>query len=191
MKNRNLRTFLISLSMIVLGVFISLCIVLPTVNYNKESANIGNTFVNKNYESNDGKISATIQNGNQENNTTVDDGTVKFFTNEQTVSKTKNIVGETTMLTVSFKVFAVNETSTNKTIHSSAFNGKYDIDSAGLFYKIECNDDEKSKTILPGESQDFDFSLTYVITDTENFKANNKFNLTINYMADEVFSIAV
>ena len=91
MKNRNLRTFLISLSMIVLGVFISLCIVLPTVNYNEESANIGNTFVNKNYESNDGKISATVQNGNQENNTTVDDGTVKFFTNEQTVSKTKNI----------------------------------------------------------------------------------------------------
>lgn len=190
MKNRKLpfvaSVFLMSVSMLIICV----CIVLPTLKFGGESTGTSSTYVNKNYETNNGDISNPSK---DDKNDVVLKPTsnVEFFINEQTVSKTKQIVGETTMFKISFKVFAMNETGLTKTVRASAFSGGYNISEFASFYKLECNEEMDSKVIKNGESEDFDFTLTYVITDTDNFKDNKQYNLTINYMANEIISALV
>lgn len=184
MKNKRLIFFIsvliVSLSMIA----ICASIIVPTIKFDNKKAGNGSTYVNKNYETNGG--SQEDVKPSNDNSEDLQTGSLEFFINEQTISKTKNIVGETTMFTISFKVFVMNETNSEKTIRASAFTGSYDISEFASFYKLECNESENSKTIDSKESEDFDFSLTYVITDTEKFKDNQKYGLTINYMSDEI-----
>lgn len=190
MKNKKLSfvmsVFFMSVSMLIICV----CIVLPTIKFKDETTGTSTTYVNKNYETNKGDSSVSKP-SNDNNNGAQPAETVEFFINEQTVSKTKQIVGETTMFTISFKVFAMNETSSAKTIRASAFTGNYDISKYASFYKLECDELEDIKVIPSGEIEDFDFKLTYVVTDTDNFKASQKYNLAINYMSAEIISANV
>ena len=139
MKNKKisfvLSVFLMSVSMLI----ICICIILPTLKFNDETTGTSTTYVNKNYETNKGDSS--VSKPSNDNNDGVQPAeTVEFFINEQTVSKTKQIVGETTMFTISFKVFAMNETGVSKTIRASAFTGSYDISKFASFYKLECDE---------------------------------------------------
>lgn len=191
MKNNRLKFMLsvlvASISMVIICAFI----IVPTISFSDKTRENGNTFVNKNYETNLG--GGNVSSSTTENNASdvKDNGKVEFFINEQSVSKTKTIVGETTMFEISFKVFAVNESNSAKTIKSSAFSGDYDISKFATFYKFECKQAGLSKIIEPNESEDFDISIVYVVTDVENFKANQKFDLTISYMSDEIISALV
>ena len=190
MKNKRTSFILSVLIMSISMIAICICIIVPTIKFSDKTSGTGNTYVNKNYETNKGNVDVSNPSNDNENEAevVVPAEKVKFFINEQTVSKTKKIVGETTLFTISFKVFMVNETSAAKTVRASAFTGDYAIDDCASFYKIDCNDEQKSKIIPSGESEDFDFSLTYVITDTEVFKDTQKHNLTINYMSEEIIS---
>ena len=193
MKNKRLSFILSVLIMSVSMIAICACIILPTIKFSDTTEGTGNTYINKNYETNKGNVDVSNPSNDNESEAeiVVPAEKVKFFINEQTVSKTKNIVGETTLFTISFKVFMVNETAMSKTVRASAFTGDYEIDNCASFYKMDCNDEQKSKIIPAGESEDFDFSLTYVITDTEIFKDTQKYNLTINYMTEEIISTLI
>ena len=189
MKNKKL-TFILSVLFVSLSI-VAICagIIVPTLKFNTNVAESGNTHINKNYESNGSEI--YISNPSKDNSNVEENEKLEFFINEQSVSKTKNIVGETTMFTVSFKVFVVNETSVSKTIRASAFTAKYDISSYASFYKIECQETENAKVLPSGESEDFDFSLIYVVTDANNFKDNEKYNLTVSYVSNEIISTEI
>ena len=167
---------------------VSICavIIVPTIKLNGESGG-SSVHVNRNYETNAG--STDISNPSNDNNQTQEsEATVKFFINEQTVSKTKKIVGEITMFTLNLKVFVSNETKISKTIHSSAFEGTYNIGEYASFYKLECREESSSKVIMPGECDSFELEFVYVVNDSENFKPHLKYSLTVNYMSAEVIS---
>ena len=185
MKNRR---FIIVLSVCVsLVLIIGFCAIFNNFKSSDNMTKSGNSYVNKNYETNVGKDDVSNP-SNDNNQSHIQNEKLDFFISEQSVSKTKNIVGETTMFAINFKVFATNNTSVSKTLRASAFSAEYDISSFATFYKLECNDSELLKTLPVGESEDFDFSLVYVITDTEKFKDNQKYDLTVNDMAEEIIS---
>ncbi len=191
MKNKRLSFVLSVLLMSVSMVVICACILIPTIKIGNTTTGTGNTYVNKNYETNGGNIDVSNPSNDKPEIVVPESESLKFFINEQTVLKTKKIVGDTTMFTISFKVFAMNEGLTSKTVKGSAFTGKYDIGNCASFYQITCNDLQSSKTIQTGESEDFDISITYVITNTENFKDNQKYDLTVSYMAKNIISLQV
>ena len=191
MKNKKL-TFIISVLLVSLSIVaMCACIIVPTLKFETKTAEGGSTHVNKNYESNGSNLDVSNPSKDDSNSIGQVEEKMNYFVNEQSVSKTKNIVGETTMFTVSFKVFVVNETSDSKTIRASGFSARYDISDYATYYKIEYKDSENAKVLPAGESEDFDFSLVYVVTDTANFKDNEKYNLTISYVADEIISTAI
>ena len=176
------KVFIMLISMIT----ICAIIIVPTIKFDGESGG-SSIHVNKNYETNTG--SAETSKPSNDNTQTIDESsTIEFFINEQTVSKTKKIVGEVTMFTLNLKVFVSNETKSAKTIHSSAFEGSYDISNYASFYKLECNETSASKVILAGECESFELSFVYIVNDTENFKPHLKYDLTVNYMSAEVIS---
>lgn len=186
MRNKKL-TFIISVLLVSISIVaVCACIVVPTIKFNTKTADSENTHVNKNYENNGSNLDVSNPSKDDLNQTVGDDEKVDYFINEQSISKTKTIVGETTMFKVSFKLFVVNETSTSKTFRASAFTAKYDISNFATFYKLEYNDDENAKVLPAGESEDFDFSLVYVVTDADNFKDNEKYNLTVKYVSEEI-----
>ncbi len=185
MKKGRLSFVLSVLIMSISMIAICAIIIVPTIKFGDDSGN-GTIHINKNYETNAG--TPGVSNPSNDNANKEEISTVEFFINEQTISKTKHIVGETTMFTVSFKVFALNKTDSTKTIKASAFAGSYAIGEFASFYKFEYNDSENTKIVPAGESEDFDFSLCYVITDTNNFKDTEKYNLTVKYMSAEVIS---
>ena len=188
MKNKKF-TFVISVLIVSISiVVICACIIVPTLKFDGKTANSENSSINRNYETNGGNSDISKPSNDNAENYIPETGSLEFFINEQTISKTKKIVGETTLFTISFKVFVSNETNSTKTVRASAFTGSYDISEFGSFYKLECDDVQNSKTLPAGESEDFDFSLTYVITDTEKFKDNQKYGLTVNYMSEEIIS---
>ncbi|MBR7172531.1 MAG: hypothetical protein IKD36_01930 [Clostridia bacterium] len=191
MRNKKL-TFILSVLFVSLSI-VAICagIIVPTLKFNSDTAESGNTHINKNYESNSSEIDVSNPSKDDTNAQEPTEEKLEYFINEQSVSKTKTIVGETTMFTVSFKVFVVNETKTQKTFRASAFTGKYDISDYASFYKIECNESVNTKVLPAGESEDFDFSLVYVVTDSNNFKDNEKYNLTISYVSEEIISTEI
>ncbi len=176
------KVLIMSISMII----ICAIIIIPTIKFDGESGG-SSIHVNKNYETNTG--SAETSKPSNDNNQNIENSeTVEFFINEQTVSKTKKIVGEITMFTLNLKVFVSNETKSVKTIHSSAFEGSYNISNYASFYKLECKETSVSKVISAGECDSFELEFVYVVTDTENFKPHLKYDLTVNYMSAEVIS---
>lgn len=191
MKNKKF-TFIISVLLVSLSMLaICACIIVPTLKFGDDTDKTGNTFVNKNYETNGADLGVSNPSNDDANVDISDNGKLEFFINEQSISKTKNIVGETTMFTVSFKVFMVNETNSPKTIRASAFTGSYDISKYATFFKLECEDSDGTKVLPAGESEDIDFSLIYVITDAENFKDSQKYGLTISYVSEEIISTEI
>ncbi|MBQ4542145.1 MAG: hypothetical protein IJA23_04775 [Clostridia bacterium] len=176
------KVLIMSISMII----ICAIIIVPTIKFSGDPSG-SSVHVNKNYETNAG--STDISKPSNDNNQTLENAsTVEFFINEQTVSKTKKIVGEITMFTLNLKVFVNNETDSSKTIHTSAFEGSYDIGEYASFYKLECKEETSSKVISAGECDSFELEFVYVVTDTENFKPHLKYDLTVNYMSAEVIS---
>ena len=41
------------------------------------------------------------------------------------------------------------------------------------------------------QTKDFEFTLKYIVTDTENFKVDEKHNLVVEYMLKEVASLEI
>lgn len=179
------KVFIMLISMITICVII----IVPTIKFNGESGG-SSIHVNKNYETNTGSAE-TSKPSNDHNQNIEEASTVEFFINEQTISKTKKIVGEITMFTLNLKVFVSNETNSSKTIHSSAFEGNYNISEFASFYKLECREETDSKVILPSECDSFELEFVYVVTDTENFKPHLKYDLTVNYMSANVISASI
>ncbi len=198
MKNR--KTLIISAFTIILAMMIAVCfgIIIPSFKGNKTSSMASNSVVNKNYENNteEDKKDDTNSSVQPDKDETPDAAVpvkeeLEFFIYDRAVTKVKEICGDTTTLKVNFRVFVTNNTDTKKTILANAFSSNYEIEKNALFYTFECTDNEKSIMLDENQTQDFNFTLTYIITDTEDFKVANKRNLTVNYMQKEVLSLSV
>lgn len=202
MKNK--KALILSAFIIVIAVFLSVCfgVIIPSIKINETSSMAPTTVVNKNYEDNkdesseDNKddVNSSVQpdtNAGESETAKPVKNELEFFVYDRAVTKSKEICGETTTFEINFRVFVTNNTNEQKTILANAFSSNYAIENNALFYTFECIDTEKSVQLGSNQTQDFNFTLTYIITDTEEFKVTDKHNLAVSYMLKEVLSLEV
>lgn len=200
MKNK--KTLILSAFIIVIAVFLSVCfgVIIPSIKINETSSMAPTTVVNKNYE--DNKDESSEENKDDVNSSVQPDtgesetakpvkNELDFFVYDRAVTKSKEICGETTTFEINFRVFVTNNSNEQKNILANAFSSNYEIENNALFYTFECTDVEKSVQLGANQTQDFNFTLTYIITDTEEFKVTDKHNLAVSYMLKEVLSLEV
>lgn len=193
--NKRKVAVLVSLMMICISIItICVCVILP--NRNSEDYLNSNTIINRNYDqskeedksSNDSPI--LVPDGKDDDEDEISDA-IKFFVNQSAITKTKEISGETTIFNVSFKLFILNSSDNETSFLINGFSGKYKIGEFGKLFTFKCLNSEKSFSLKANEVKDLDFVATYVITDTDNFKDNDNYDLVISYMLEEVFSVSV
>ena len=118
-------------------------------------------------------------------------GELEYFINAKSVKKVKEISGETTVFNLHFKLFVMNDSGATKTILTNAFSASYDIGEFGSLYTFTCNEEEKYFSLGDGEVIDLDFTLKYIVTNTDEFLDFEKYDLVINYMLEEILSFNV
>ncbi len=194
MNKRKIAIF-ISLIMVCISVItICVCVVLP--NRTSEDYLSSNTIINRNYDQskeedkslNDSPI--LVPDGGDKEEDEIFEA-INFFVNQSAITKTKEIFGETTIFNVSFKLFILNSSDKEASFLINGFSGKYNIGEFGKLFTFKCLNSEKSFDLKANEVKDLDFVATYVITDADNFKDNDKYDLVISYMLEEVFSVSV
>lgn len=163
------------------------------VGKNSSSKFLGSsTVIDKNYEQSKEDIAngdnSTIIVPDDKNDNEISLKDIKLFVNQSAIVKTKEISGETTLFNISFRLFALNNSKNEISFLTNGFSGKYNIGSCGSLFTFSCLSSEKSITLKPNEIQDLDFVISYVITDNETFNDNEKYDLVIDYMLDEIFS---
>lgn len=118
-------------------------------------------------------------------------GDLEYFINSKSIKKVKEISGETTVFNLNFKLFVMNDSGISKTILANAFSASYDIGAYGSLYTFTCNEDDKYFVVDDGEVIDLDFTLKYIVTNTDEFLDFEKYDLIINYMLEEILSFNV
>ena len=88
-------------------------------------------------------------------------------------------------------MFVTNNTKLTQNILSTAFTSSYDLSGLATYYIFECENEESSITLDAMQTKDFEFTLKYIVTDTENFKVDEKHNLVVEYMLKEVASLEI
>ncbi len=116
---------------------------------------------------------------------------LEYFINSKSVKKVKEISGETTVFCLNFKLFIMNNSGISKTILANAFSASYDIGKYGSLYTFTCNEPDKYFVIDDSEVIDLDFSLKYIVTNTDEFLDFEKYDLVINYMLEEILSFNI
>lgn len=181
---------------------VCICIIVPTIDFSKPSSSAVETIIYKDFDSsNDENSNSNDDSSDNSNNEQDDDSTssdssskledaakLQFFINTQAVKKSKEIIGNTTTFTIKLKVFATNDSKQEKTLLTSGFTGSYAINNYASFYTFDCLNEESSKIIAPNQTGEFDISIKYIITDNKNFNDEQKYNLAISYMSEEVIS---
>lgn len=205
------KTIIFSVFTLVIAVFLSICfgVIIPSIKLNKTSSMEPSTIVNKNYESNLGNEDSNSNGNNEESSTddnlsvqpdagsgsdqstTIMKNELEFFVYDRAVKKTKEICGDTTTFEITFKIFVTNNTTIAKTILASAFSASYAIGDYATYYTFTCNNEKTAISLAGNETQDFDFTLKYVVTDTENFIVDGKYDLAVSYMLKEVISLNI
>ena len=203
---RNKKTLIISAFIIVVAVFLSVCfgVVVPNMKLKQTSSMQSGSVVNKNYETNTGESENKNEtnkgendavnqpdNGNSDTPTVTVKNELEFFVYDKLVTKIKEIRGETTTFEINFKVFVTNNTKLTKNILSSAFTSSYDLSGLATYYTFECENEESSITLDAMQTKDFEFTLKYIVTDTANFKVDEKHNLVVGYMLKDVVSLEI
>lgn len=185
--------FLVVLTLVVVvAVVICFGAIIPSIANGSAPSQDSGSFLSKNYED----TSKNNNNTSSETPTTsptVDSEEKKdltFYVNTKLVKKALEMVGDTTVLKVQFKLFAINETASAKQILSSGFDGIYDIGDNGTYWSFECDELQKSFVVEPSESVDMDFTMTYIVKN-DKFTGTEKNNLVMNYMSKEIISLVV
>ena len=161
------------------------------------------TILEKNYENLNQEETNQEENKQEDSSVVPDDTTgndiiadetkseLEYFINSKSVKKVKEISGETTVFNLNFKLFVMNDSKTAKTVLANAFSASYNIGEYGLLYTFTCNEDEKYFSLEAGEVVDLDFTLKYIVTNTDKFLDFEKYDLVINYMLEEVLAFNV
>ena len=183
-------------------VAIVVCIGIVVPSKETPSGQSSKSVLEKNYENskqeddnNDGEQSGSVivPDDNEKDEIIADEvkGEIEYFINAKSVKKVKEISGETTVFNLNFKLFVMNDSGSDKTILTNAFSASYDIGEFGSLYTFTCNEEEKYFSLSDGEVIDLDFTLKYIVTNTDKFLDFEKYDLVVNYMLEEILSFNV
>ena len=183
-------------------VAIVVCIGIVVPSKETPSGQSSKSVLEKNYENlkqeetgkNNGQDgSVVVPDDNEKDDVVAEEtkGELEYFINAKSVKKVKEISGETTVFNLHFKLFVMNDSGATKTILTNAFSASYDIGEFGSLYTFTCNEDDKYFSLSDGEVIDLDFTLKYIVTNTDEFLDFEKYDLVINYMLEEILSFNV
>ena len=199
MKKNKLAIF--TFLTVVIAVVLTLCfkVIIPKFEMESSSSSGSVSSVDRNYENSD-DFNINIEFGGSTNQPDTGENSkpatptkndLEFFVNSSSITKCKEISGQTTMFNISFRVFVTNNTGETKTILTNGFSSDYNTNGNGLFFKFDCSENPSFKELKTNEAADFVFTLTYVITNPTEFNITNTHNLKVNYMQSEIISVFV
>ena len=196
------KMFLSVFAVLFFVVAIVVCIGIVVPSKETPSGQSSKSVLEKNYENSkqedDDKSggqngSVIVPDDNEKDEIIADEvkGEIEYFINAKSVKKVKEISGETTVFNLNFKLFVMNDSGSDKTILTNAFSASYDIGEFGSLYTFTCNEEEKYFSLSDGEVIDLDFTLKYIVTNTDKFLDFEKYDLVVNYMLEEILSFNV
>lgn len=196
------KMFLSVFAVLFFVVAIVFCIGIVVPSKETPSGQSSKSVLEKNYENlnqeetdkNNGQDgSVVVPDDNEKDDVVAEEtkGELEYFINAKSVKKVKEISGETTVFNLHFKLFVMNDSGAAKTILTNAFSASYDIGEFGSLYTFTCNEEEKYFSLGDGEVIDLDFTLKYIVTNTDEFLDFEKYDLVINYMLEEILSFNV
>ena len=193
------KMFLSAFAVLFFVIAIVVCIGAFVPSKSAPSGQSSKSVLEKNYENlkqdeNDKQEESTVVPDDKPTDEIIADKTknkLEYFINSKSVKKVKEISGETTVFNLNFKLFIMNDSGVSKTVLANAFSASYDIGEFGSLYTFSCNETDKYFVVDDGEVIDLDFSLKYIVTNTDEFLDFEKYDLVINYMLEEILSFNV
>lgn len=111
---------------------------------------------------------------------------LEFYVSESSIRKTKTYPQETTMLSLSAKIYITNYDSKIATINVDEIGVEYDTNGGCKLFEIDYGEIENPVNIVSNETIAINVVVKYIIVD-DNFNDNIKRELKFNYKDKQIF----